>query len=637
MPAPSITTIVDDLSTRVNSTGTYNSAIVIAAKKGPIDTPIKVSSQTDFLRRFTPNEKLEVGYEVAYFEAFKYLEQQNGLYVVRAAHTIDSVDDEDDYVAKYGACILKLEDSPNDNRTLLDAQSGLDPDKQGLVEITDYTLTSDEAVLIYGADPGVYNNDISIIVITDQKQVKLENAFLIKVYKNNVLVETHTCSLDPNLKNGYGVTCDIEEVLQSSNYIRAYKKVDKETITTKSYAIDVEVTNGETKTYQTGYAKTAWTEAEDGSNVEKDDQGNITAKLIDIDDVYQTKYCQEKFHKRTSSGISYKAYYREPERTFTYYKLVKASPQSYKGYKELYLTGGNDGSGVVPADRIRALKTLGNINDINIQLVMQGDDTSIEYTNAIADLCDKREKSCHGIISTKYEDEVDANALGAIQQYRNYDLNLNNYSMEMYTPHQKYYDEFNDRYIYLSPGPYVASLIMQTAQERGWHWAVAGYNRGVVPSLDVAATFEPAIVDELSDMQVNTIIKDPGAGNIIWDELTQWSQAADLQDAHIARYVNIYLRPRLKELLKSFLFEFNDEETRSLVVRKIASFMETQKASRAVYAYRVVCDETNNLDNDIENNILNSWLYIKPTKIAKFIRQRIILTEYGASLEDLEV
>ena len=534
MPAPYIQTSLIDQSTRVTSASGYNSAIVIAAKKGPINKPVKVTGQTDFLRKFTPNERIEIGWDLAYYEAYQYLSQQGGLYVVRAAHTQDLENVEDDTIALYGGCVLKSNDSQNSNIAVT----------AGFNDPTTYEFQDDDVLLIYGADPGAYNNDLSIEIITDQKEVKLEGAFIIKVYKNKQLVETKTVSLNPSLKNGYGVNCFVETVLEGSLYIRAL-----------SNALE------------------------------------------------------------TESG----------------YPIPKAQSEKLK------LVGGSDGSAVTDADRIVALKTLGNINDIDIQLVMDGGNTTATYQKAIDELCKSRDESCHGIISTVYEDEVTADPLSAIQKYRKETLNLNSYSMEMYTPHQQMYDEFNDRYIYISPGPYVCALTMKTAKELGWHWAVAGYNRGIIPSIDVAATFEPEIVDEFSDMQVNTIIKDPGSGNIIWDELTMQSFASDMQDAHISKYLNIYLRPAIKQSLKPFLFEFNDEETRSIITRMLDTFMQPEKASRAVYDYRIVCDESNNLDDDIQNNRLNVWLYVKPIKIAKFIKQKIIVTPYSVNLESIEI
>lgn len=535
MPAPKIVTNIEDQSTRVSTTGTYNAAIVIAAKKGEINKPIKVTGQSDFLRNFTPNERIEIGWDMAYYEAYQYLANQSNLYVVRAAHTEDLETDEVDYPALYGGCVIKTANAANDNM-------GLD---KGIVSPQEYSFQADDVLLIYGANEGAYNNEISIVIDTDPKTVKLNGAFIVKVYKKNVLVETKTCSLNPSLKNGYGVNCFVETVLAGSLYVRAI------------------------------------------SNAIEDENGN--------------------------------------------YPLPKSQSTP------IALTGGSDGSAVTDADRIKALKTLSNLNNVNIQLIMDGGNTTATYAKAIADVCTARDESCNGIISTRYEDEVAADPLTAIKKYREEELNINNYNMELYTPHQMIYDEFNDRNIYVSPGPFVASLIMSTANALGWHWAVAGYNRGVVNSLDVAASFEPTVVDEFSDIQVNTIIKDPGFGNIIWDELTLQSTASDTQDAHIERYLNLYLRPTLKEALKPFLFEFNDEETRRVITRMIDTFMRSEKAARACYSYRIVCDETNNLDDDIQNNILNSWLYIKPTKIAKEIRQKIVVTPYSVDLESLEI
>lgn len=601
MPAPKVTTSVEDQSTRISSVGTYNAAIVIAAKKGPINTPIKVSGQTDFLRRFTPNERIELGWDLAYYEAYQYLSQQSGLYVVRAAHTTDLATDDEDYVALYGGCVIKNSTAANANVSLT----------QGLTDPQLYDAQEDDAVLIYGSSEGAFNNDTSISIITDPEQVKLPGAFIINIYKNKVLVETKTCSLNPSLKNGYGVNCFVENVLTGSNYIRGLAFATEQTIYTVTAVAENE---GTTYTY-TGYTNT---------------QG-ITSPQNLYSDAYLTKPLE--YVKQVGDVIlSYTLTYSEA--TEQYYPLPKAQSTL------LPLACGNDGSAVTDADRITALKTLGNINDINIQLIMDGGNTTVAYQKAILDVCDRREDSCHGIISTPYENEqgqVTGDALTDLINYRKQELNANSQNLELFTPHQEIYDEFNDRNIYISPGPFVASNIMKYANELGWHWAVAGYTRGIVNSIDVAATYEPSIVDELSDAQINTIIKDPGYGNVIWDELTLLSQAQDLQDAHISRYVNIYLRPRLKDALKGFLFEFNDEETRELIVKMIDSFMQPQKASRAVYAWRTVCDDTNNLPSDIQNNILNCWLYIKPTKIAKWIRQKVIITPYSVDLESIEI
>ena len=557
MPAPYIKTSVEDQTTRVNSVGGVYSAIVIPARKGPINTPILCTSQTQFLRRFTPNQTLEANYHKSHWEAYHYLATQNKLWVVRAAS--DGV--------KYGGCVIKRADSKtvNSNNEI----------KDGLTTPDTYTFTPQDAFLLYGIDQGKYNNDISIIIDTDVKKTKLKNTFLLHIYYKAVEVETFLCSLDPSFKDGYGNNCYVENVLQSSLYVRA--KVNP--------------------------------------NIQNED-GTYPLPALNY---VETENTTEEDRKKTLS-----------------------------------LVGGSDGD-ITKAKLVTALNTLGNMNQYELQLIMDGGHSDDEldkvdevdadensrkagtFANAINDLCKKRLDSCHGILSTRYSDEINIDAQNKIVDYRDNKLNLNSRLVELYTPHQIIYDEFNDRQIAISPSCFVTSLIAKHAQELGWHWAVAGYNRGVVDSLDVVKAFEMGEVNTFSESQINTIIKDPGSGNIIYDELTMLSEAKDMQEAHIARYVDIYLRPKLKASLKSFLFEFNDEQTRSLITQMIKTFMEPEKSNRAVYAYRIVCDETNNTDSDIQNNRLNIWLYIKPTKVSKFINLKVILTPYSVNLESIEV
>lgn len=123
---------------------------------------------------------------------------------------------------------------------------------------------------------------------------------------------------------------------------------------------------------------------------------------------------------------------------------------------------------------------------------------------------------------------------------------------------------------------------------------------------------------------------------MIDDDYTLVAKACDMQDAHISRYVNIYLRPKLKAALKPFLFEFNDEPTRNLIVKMLDTFMAPEVSSRAITAYRVVCDETNNKPRDIQNSICNCWLYICCNKIIRWMKQSVILTPNGVSFDEIE-
>lgn len=546
MTAPYIKTTLEDQSTRVVSTSGIYTGIVIPAKKGPVNKPTLVTSQSDLLRTFTPNEKIEIGYDISYYSAYYYLREGNKLWVVRAC---------DEENALYGGCILRL-----DQNTHVSCSQGFkDPRDYGGSEV--YQFGADDACLIYGSNVGAWNNDIGIKIITDQTKVKLEGAFIIEVYKNlsgtgtgttGTKVETHLVSLNENLKTGYGTSCFIETVLEGSNYIRA--EVNEAVL-------------------------------DAASDIVPKAQDSIL-KLAGGFDGYDTD----------ASGAD-----------------------QTKGY------------------RIKALNTLKSVNDIELSLIMDGGYTDPAYQKQMIALCQEREESTFAILSMPYDKSVSADKINAMTTYASSELNANSYLAALYAPHQKMYDEFNDKYIYVDPATFVAGRVSYVAENYGWHWPAAGYNRGIVNTLDAAATFTTGELDRLSEFQVNCLIKDPGTGIVIYDHLTTQSKASDLQEQSISIYLNVYLRPALKGMLKYYLFEFNDEQTRSAIESKVDVFMRSEKANRACYDYKVVCNEENNLPTDIENNRLNVWLYIKPTKAAKFIEQKIIITPYSVSLENIEI
>lgn len=86
MPAANVRTYEKAMVPRVGGeTGVYN-AIVIPAKKGPINVPVLVTGENDLLNRFTPDGTIKVGYNIAYYSALTVLQQTNSLWTIRVAN-----------------------------------------------------------------------------------------------------------------------------------------------------------------------------------------------------------------------------------------------------------------------------------------------------------------------------------------------------------------------------------------------------------------------------------------------------------------------------------------------------------------------------------------------------------------------
>jgi hypothetical protein len=189
-----------DLSARVASFEGVYGGIVIPAKKGPTDKPSFVSSDTRFLKVFTPNEKVEVGFDLSYFSALAYLERANRLWVQRAVNG-----------ATHAGLVLVSTGATGPNAALT----------APLADPSAYAFDTDEIALIHSADQGAWGNDIAIKI---ESYTLVDDSFIIKVFKKGneaTPVETHIVSRVEGKKDGYGRNIFIDDVLASSSYIRS--------------------------------------------------------------------------------------------------------------------------------------------------------------------------------------------------------------------------------------------------------------------------------------------------------------------------------------------------------------------------------------------------------------------------------
>jgi len=91
-----------------------------------------------------------------------------------------------------------------------------------------YPLDADDCFMITSANVGFWGNNILVTITSNDsriKEPKSKNPFVIDVYKSTDLnnpVETKIVTRLKGVKDGYGSSMYIEDVLKSSNYIRAY-------------------------------------------------------------------------------------------------------------------------------------------------------------------------------------------------------------------------------------------------------------------------------------------------------------------------------------------------------------------------------------------------------------------------------
>jgi hypothetical protein len=177
-------------------------------------------------------------------------------------------------------------------------------------------------------------------------------------------------------------------------------------------------------------------------------------------------------------------------------------------------------------------------------------------------------------------------------------------------------------------------MMMRTiirSDEVSYPWlAPAGTRRGVVDNalqlgyIDSATgEFQPLSVNQaLRDIlylnNVNPITFVNGVGITNFGNKTSTTTTTALDRINVARLV-AFMRGRLEEIGKLYLFEPNDQITRNEITNTINSLMVDLIAKRAIYDYLVVCDLSNNTPARIDANELWVDVAIEPVKAVEFI------------------
>ena len=175
----------------------------------------------------------------------------------------------------------------------------------------------------------------------------------------------------------------------------------------------------------------------------------------------------------------------------------------------------------------------------------------------------------------------------------------------------------------------VRTILRSDAVSYPW-LAPAGTRRGVIDNATAigyidAATGEfqqigvsQSVRDVLYERNINPITFIPGIGIVNFGNKTTATTTTALDRINVARLV-AFLRGRLEEIGKLFLFEPNDEITRNEITNVTNSLMIDLVAKRAIYDYLVVCDTSNNTPARIDRNELYMDVAIEPVKAVEFI------------------
>lgn len=197
------------------------------------------------------------------------------------------------------------------------------------------------------------------------------------------------------------------------------------------------------------------------------------------------------------------------------------------------------------------------------------------------------------------------------------------------------YDDFSGEKVWLPFSGYQAAIMARSdAAEFPWS-APAGFTRGLVTNaLDIAINPNQKQRDEFYKININPVMFSPAQGVVVFGQKTMSRKPSAFDRINVRRLFLALERPT-KKAAQFFVFEPNNEFTRTRLVNVLTPIFEFAKQNGGCYDYLVVCDTRNNDSQTIDNNELNVDCLVKPTRTCEYIKITFTATRSDVNLDEI--
>lgn len=297
---------------------------------------------------------------------------------------------------------------------------------------------------------------------------------------------------------------------------------------------------------------------------------------------------------------------------------------------------GRDGAKPREADYINGYNKFRE-DSVDISLILGAESTQTRAIHIINNIAEFR-KDCVALISPERADVVNNSnyvnkEVDDSVSFRN-TLPSSSYAM-MDSGYKYLYDKYNDVYRYVPLNGDVAGTMVRTDVTRDPWWSPGGYERGQIKNV-IKLSFNPnkTARDILYKNGINPVITDKGNGTILFGDKTLLTKPSAFDRINVRRLF-IVLEKAIAVAAKYSLFEFNDEFTRAQFRNMVEPFLRDVQGRRGIYAFRVVCDETNNTGEVIDRNEFVGDIYIKPARSINYIQLNFVAVRTGVDFSEI--
>ena len=197
------------------------------------------------------------------------------------------------------------------------------------------------------------------------------------------------------------------------------------------------------------------------------------------------------------------------------------------------------------------------------------------------------------------------------------------------------YDRFADKYRWVPCNGDVAGLCASTTANGDPWFSPAGLNRGGIRNaIKLAYSPKKTERDALYQKRINPITSLPGQGIVLFGDKTALASPSAFDRINVRRLF-LVIEKTIGNAAKGVLFELNDEFTRNNFNNIVEPYLRDIQARRGITDFLVVCDSSNNTGDVIDRNEFVAEIYIKPARSINFITLTFVATRTGVSFEEV--
>lgn len=175
----------------------------------------------------------------------------------------------------------------------------------------------------------------------------------------------------------------------------------------------------------------------------------------------------------------------------------------------------------------------------------------------------------------------------------------------------------------------LGAIARSDAATRSPWFAPAGFSRGALDSVrSIDVRLNAADRDVLYEARINPVANFPNNQFVIFGQKTTQIARTALDRVNVRRLM-INIKRKIQKIAQGLLFQQNDATTRKVFIDASTDILQQVQIGQGIEDFRVIMDDSNNSQEDVDNNRLNGKIIVVPTRAVEFIAMDFVITNSG--------